>query len=550
MKQLQLKQKMSTCFKVVLAAVTAISMGGVGEIATYANEATTAAPTSYSISTHHDEEIQSISDYDQHVVLNLTFDDTVTITDADALNNSIFGENPTYTISISGRSIASSTYHRSCEYSANENTLTIDIGNVMTDSDSDGTYETEAFTAIYNGLMVANGTLSGVTVGSTSGITTSIKTFIPNGVELEMTSGEKTNALTMNVAHVANVRSMYHFVVYNYQDGEYIPVTASTGISALGSAAYSLSSHAHVYYNMNAATLAANIVSTLNNNFIDGSRFSATDNGDGTFTINSTKETDQLVMYMYNDNFIQSSEYVTPTVPSSETISLASSYATAVNDKADGTGYYEYALTASSDDAMPVWVANVDEITVGDITYTLVCKSSSVEDAYTTTESDETTTQYAYLFQDGDGYKLRLASYPLTAAKSYTVKITNAVYEETSFEIWTAKKSTESTITTETKKANYITVKTTSKTIKAKLKNKKTTKKYTFKIGAASKTSVKVVKKSGNKKITVSSKGKVTVKKGIKAGTYKVKVKITAASSSKYKKATKTVTLKIKVKNK
>ena len=57
-------------------------------------------------------------------------------------------------------------------------------------------------------------------------------------------------------------------------------------------------------------------------------------------------------------------------------------------------------------------------------------------------------------------------------------------------------------------------------------------------------------KASGNKKITINKKtGKVTVKKGLKKGTYKVKVKIKAAGNSNYKaSAYKTVTFKIIVK--
>lgn len=44
------------------------------------------------------------------------------------------------------------------------------------------------------------------------------------------------------------------------------------------------------------------------------------------------------------------------------------------------------------------------------------------------------------------------------------------------------------------------------------------------------------VKKSGNKKITIAKKtGKVTVKKGLKRGTYKVKVKVKAAGTANYK---------------
>ena len=55
-------------------------------------------------------------------------------------------------------------------------------------------------------------------------------------------------------------------------------------------------------------------------------------------------------------------------------------------------------------------------------------------------------------------------------------------------------------------------------------------------------------KAKGNKKITVAKNGKITVKKGLKKGTYKVKIKVTAAGNSNYNKATKTVTVTIKVK--
>ena len=56
-------------------------------------------------------------------------------------------------------------------------------------------------------------------------------------------------------------------------------------------------------------------------------------------------------------------------------------------------------------------------------------------------------------------------------------------------------------------------------------------------------------KASGNKIITINKKtGKLTVKKGLKKGTYKVKVKVTDSGNAKYKKATKTVTFTVKVK--
>lgn len=56
-------------------------------------------------------------------------------------------------------------------------------------------------------------------------------------------------------------------------------------------------------------------------------------------------------------------------------------------------------------------------------------------------------------------------------------------------------------------------------------------------------------KKAGNKKITIAkSNGKVTVKKGLKKGTYKVKVRIKAKGTSNYNARAQTVTFRIKVK--
>ena len=60
---------------------------------------------------------------------------------------------------------------------------------------------------------------------------------------------------------------------------------------------------------------------------------------------------------------------------------------------------------------------------------------------------------------------------------------------------------------------------------------------------------VTYAKSSGNKNITINkTTGKVTVKKGLKKGTYSIKVKVTAAGNANYKKLTKTVTLKVQVK--
>ncbi len=55
-------------------------------------------------------------------------------------------------------------------------------------------------------------------------------------------------------------------------------------------------------------------------------------------------------------------------------------------------------------------------------------------------------------------------------------------------------------------------------------------------------------KSKGNKKIKVAKNGKITVVKGLKKGTYKVKIKVKAAGEGLYKPATKTVTVKVVVK--
>ena len=59
---------------------------------------------------------------------------------------------------------------------------------------------------------------------------------------------------------------------------------------------------------------------------------------------------------------------------------------------------------------------------------------------------------------------------------------------------------------------------------------------------------VAYAKVSGSKKIAVAKKtGKLTVKKGLRPGTYKVGVKVSAAGNANYKAGSKTVTVKVRV---
>ncbi|MBQ7739622.1 MAG: glycoside hydrolase family 43 protein [Eubacterium sp.] len=100
------------------------------------------------------------------------------------------------------------------------------------------------------------------------------------------------------------------------------------------------------------------------------------------------------------------------------------------------------------------------------------------------------------------------------------------------------------------KKANTLIAKGKTATVnykKLKKKNQSIALKKAVDVSRAQ-GSVSFKKTGGNKKITVASTGKITVKKKLKKGTYKIKIKVTATGNKYYKPLSKTVTVKIKVK--
>lgn len=142
----------------------------------------------------------------------------------------------------------------------------------------------------------------------------------------------------------------------------------------------------------------------------------------------------------------------------------------------------------------------------------------------------------------------------ITAKKAGIAVITvtaegNGVYKSAEKDITVIVTENESPAPVK-KLANTIKVTAKTATIKfAKLqKNSRTlkvSKVLTIKKAKGTKTFIKV---SGNKKIKISKKtGLVTVKMGLKKGTYKVKVSVTAAGNATYKAKTVTKTFKIKV---
>jgi hypothetical protein len=134
------------------------------------------------------------------------------------------------------------------------------------------------------------------------------------------------------------------------------------------------------------------------------------------------------------------------------------------------------------------------------------------------------------------GTVTKAATYTATGVKTYTCTKCKATKTET-----IAKKK---------KKANTITVSAKKATFKySKLKKKNQTLKVEkFLKVTKAKGTVTYKKTDGNKKITIDKKsGKLTVKKGLKKGTYKVKIKVTAAGTTSYKSGYKTVTVKVVV---
>ena len=151
----------------------------------------------------------------------------------------------------------------------------------------------------------------------------------------------------------------------------------------------------------------------------------------------------------------------------------------------------------------------------------------------------------------GEGYTLDGAS--ATDAGTYTATATikedpNYVYE------WSDGTTDPRAIDWKIEKANNpLSIKGKTAAVKSKKLKKKAQKLAVTKVITFTKKGqgkLTYTKASGNKKITISkTTGKVTVRKGLKKGTYKVKVKVNAAGNSNYNASTwKTATFKIKVK--
>ena len=80
------------------------------------------------------------------------------------------------------------------------------------------------------------------------------------------------------------------------------------------------------------------------------------------------------------------------------------------------------------------------------------------------------------------------------------------------------------------------------------MKSKKVKLKKLAKVSAKTAVAFKKANKAGGKKIKVTKGGKVKLKKGLKAGKYKLKVKLTAPADDRYEAAKpKTIVLKLRI---
>lgn len=169
-----------------------------------------------------------------------------------------------------------------------------------------------------------------------------------------------------------------------------------------------------------------------------------------------------------------------------------------------------------------------------------------VKDIKSVTVNGETyaaTGKRAVVIINEDG-SLKTDAEPIKDIGTYEMKVASTGYKELSF---TYVNQPSEPVKETIKKAsqNITNVKTRISVKASALKKKSQSVKLQAKATAGTITYKKL---SGNKKIAVSSSGNVTVKKGLKKGTYKVKVRFTAAKTAKYsaKTITKIITIKVK----
>ena len=429
-----------------------------------------------------------------HVTIELDFDGTVTVSDAEALIDSL---------SISNNAT----------FSADGVSVSTDGNTLILDGDLDGALAAGTLTVSATNTY---GYLDGITVDGNNVVLDSISTLVDTGLSFEAVevvagTADTPATTTYSITSGANVRSMNHIIwlsTAGSTDG-----TGSSIISNTGTYSQSTTAHHHSFYSMTAVDSAAIIVSNATDTLTELG-YTVTDNGDGTFTItaNTAVEGEVLAAANYSDSFFN------------ETGIAYAADVTGVS-MPDATGHVSYGGEATF-----TWA---DDYSSATATYACAtCGAEVTVDAtvITSTGSDGSVT-YTAVASDSAG---SISSAAVTVAGASSAKLANTLNVK-------AKSAVKVKASKLKKKAQ--TIKASKLLTVSKAKGT-----VTYSKGSVKKNGKKASSKVA-KKITVNkSTGKVKLKKGLAKGTYKVKIKVKAAGTSKYKAGSKTVTVTIKVK--
>lgn len=224
----------------------------------------------------------STDDSDQHVKIILKNVDVLSPTDAENSINGTDDASPTCTITIAGRNITSTDYHRVADVYQSGSDAVIDLGPVGD------------FTAQYNGAITVSGTIDGLENADGSDVSPSINTIIPTGFKLNVL-GEGTNQLTISVAEFAHVRGMIHLGIY---EGDTLAPICPT-VGNVGSNTFTI--HAHQFATMQApdylnAIANLSMPSGYSVSYIQGAT---------TLTITGPSDA-ELYMGVFDDDLLQS----------------------------------------------------------------------------------------------------------------------------------------------------------------------------------------------------------------------------------------------------
>ena len=227
---------------------------------------------------------------------------------------------------------------------------------------------------------------------------------------------------------------------------------------------------------------------------------------------------------------------------SEELSSVSVSTAGDGSDVAEGTAWATAAQYAAIQDAIAAAEAVLADsgATQEDVEAAL----AALEEALAAVEGQTGTLVYTVDTESAD-YEAGYAAGETAATEAAN----DATSEASAYSVgYAAGAASASASTSASLKTQTLTVTTKAKTVKAKKAKKKAVKVKKAVTVKGAKGKVAYKKAGGNKKLSITKKGVIKVKKGTKKGTYKIKVKVSAAKTASYNAAATVVTVTVKVK--